>query len=57
MKNANTSPGDFRNIAKPFDIMPSDTISLVVPSSCVSPSDKFARQLKVLDSLEPPVPN
>lgn len=53
MKNANTSPGDFRNIAKPFDIMPSDTISLVVPKSQVSPSGEFARQLRVLDSLEP----
>lgn len=56
MKNANTNSDGFRNITKPFDIMPSDTVSLVVPGSRVSPPDKFARQLKVLDSLEPLYP-
>lgn len=56
MKNANTSSDGFRNIAKPFDIMPSDTISLVIPNSRVSPSDEFARQLEMLDSLKPLCP-
>lgn len=56
MKHAKTSSDGFRNIAQPLDIMPSDTISLIAPDSRVSPSDKFARQLKILDSLEPLYP-
>lgn len=56
MKNANIGSDGFRSIAKPFDIMPSDTISLVVPNSRVSPSDEFARQLEMLDSLKPLCP-
>lgn len=35
------------------DIWPFDTIHMVIPNSCVSPSDTFARQIELADKLTP----
>lgn len=53
MKKKAKVSDDLDELRDIFNIWPMDTISLIAPNSCISPSDILARKLKIIESLSP----